>query len=518
MIKYLIYFILVFLISGSSYSQQIQWVRTYGSSGSDNAYCIKEDGLGNVYVSGIFNSNNNNAYVSTIKYNLNGDSIWARSYIDTNGNSPGRNILLDDSMNVYISGRFIIKYSSGGNFIYEKYFGCTTDKECFDNSKKIVYAGYEQQHVLNYDNYLKLVLLKTDQNGDTLWKKIYPQFPSIFDITGIAVDKSNNIIVSAYSEIGSADNDLIVKFDPYGNVLWSKIFEGAYRPEAGIVLDSLDNIIFCDNKRDQNGNWNKWTVKYDPAGNVIWELMDPGFGKTLDLKIDAHGYIYKCGLYANSIITTVKYNSAGQLIWSQSVPNSYNYSFGKLAIDSSGNVFLASTYKFVGFPTGYQSFRGIKYSVNGTQLWSVVYPDQGVYDYFATDICVDRHGNTFITGNGAAPTYGNYYTIRINSLTGLIHNSNELPTNFSVSQNYPNPFNPTTVIRYSIPEGTGREMSVQLKVYDANGKEIETLVNQRQNAGSYSVSFNASNYPSGVYFYKLKAGEFSETKKMVIIK
>ncbi|MFN3560808.1 MAG: T9SS type A sorting domain-containing protein, partial [Chloroherpetonaceae bacterium] len=85
---------------------------------------------------------------------------------------------------------------------------------------------------------------------------------------------------------------------------------------------------------------------------------------------------------------------------------------------------------------------------------------------------------------------------------------------FELAQNYPNPFNPTTTIRYQIPTA----QTVSLKVYDVLGKEVATLVNGRQEAGSYSVPFNASRLSSGMYFYRLQAGEYVETRKMMLVK
>ncbi len=86
---------------------------------------------------------------------------------------------------------------------------------------------------------------------------------------------------------------------------------------------------------------------------------------------------------------------------------------------------------------------------------------------------------------------------------------------FALSQNYPNPFNPSTVINYQLPASS----NVVLKIYNALGKGIATLVNTKQIAGSYEVEFNAENLPSGVYFYKLQNGSsISEVKKMVLLK
>ncbi|MBK7107203.1 MAG: T9SS type A sorting domain-containing protein [Ignavibacteriae bacterium] len=90
---------------------------------------------------------------------------------------------------------------------------------------------------------------------------------------------------------------------------------------------------------------------------------------------------------------------------------------------------------------------------------------------------------------------------------------------FSLSQNYPNPFNPTTKIKYSIPQDIKGEMSnVKLVVFDILGREIKTLVNESKKPGNYEVEFNAKNLSSGIYFYKLQTGNFSEIMKMILMK
>jgi hypothetical protein len=90
----------------------------------------------------------------------------------------------------------------------------------------------------------------------------------------------------------------------------------------------------------------------------------------------------------------------------------------------------------------------------------------------------------------------------------------EIPDKYSLGQNYPNPFNPATKIKFNIKE-TG---FVTLKVYDILGKEISSLVNQKMQPGEYETSFDGSSLKSGVYFYKLQTGSFTETKKMLLVK
>jgi uncharacterized Ntn-hydrolase superfamily protein len=96
------------------------------------------------------------------------------------------------------------------------------------------------------------------------------------------------------------------------------------------------------------------------------------------------------------------------------------------------------------------------------------------------------------------------------------------PDRFFLYQNSPNPFNPTTKIKFTIPSviasGAKQSQHVSLKVYDVLGSEVATLVNEEKSAGEYEVEFNADNLPSGTYFYTLKAGNFLETKKMLLLK
>jgi photosystem II stability/assembly factor-like uncharacterized protein len=111
--------------------------------------------------------------------------------------------------------------------------------------------------------------------------------------------------------------------------------------------------------------------------------------------------------------------------------------------------------------------------------------------------------------------YNGYYEIF--NLNGAV--SINPPVKFSLHQNYPNPFNPVTKIRFDIPSETGSQKSeVKLVIYDLSGREILTLMNEAKQPGTYEVTFDGSNFASGVYFYKLKAGDFIETKKMLMIK
>ena len=98
-------------------------------------------------------------------------------------------------------------------------------------------------------------------------------------------------------------------------------------------------------------------------------------------------------------------------------------------------------------------------------------------------------------------------------VTGVV-NSDRLPTDFALYQNYPNPFNPVTKIYYDLPE----QGFVKLTVYDFLGREVKSLINEEQSAGSYNVNFDGNGLASGVYYYSLESGNFKKTLKMLLIK
>lgn len=139
---------------------------------------------------------------------------------------------------------------------------------------------------------------------------------------------------------------------------------------------------------------------------------------------------------------------------------------------------------------------------NGTS-WKQAGLATGVYSL------VIRQTNIYAGTSGAG-----VWKRPLSEFTGVSDEINNRPQDYSLSQNYPNPFNPGTIITYSLPSAS----NVRLIVYNTLGQSVNTLESGYKNAGKYSVNFNASDLPSGIYFYKLEAGQFSQIKKMILIK
>jgi hypothetical protein len=105
-------------------------------------------------------------------------------------------------------------------------------------------------------------------------------------------------------------------------------------------------------------------------------------------------------------------------------------------------------------------------------------------------------------------------SIRVNVNTGVAEKNGVLPVEFALEQNYPNPFNPTTTITFHLPSSS----LVTLKVFNTAGQEIASLVDRQLPAGDHRTEWNASGVPSGIYFYRIQAGAYSETKKLVVMR
>lgn len=123
----------------------------------------------------------------------------------------------------------------------------------------------------------------------------------------------------------------------------------------------------------------------------------------------------------------------------------------------------------------------------------------------------------YVTGAGGTNppnwNHGSNFTVTVTPVSGISNNS-EIPSEFSLSQNYPNPFNPSTNISFSLPKSE----FVNLSVYDLSGKLVDELVNSNLEAGKYTTNWSASDLSSGVYFYKITAGDFVDVKKLTLIK
>ncbi|MBZ0201410.1 MAG: T9SS type A sorting domain-containing protein [Ignavibacteria bacterium] len=172
---------------------------------------------------------------------------------------------------------------------------------------------------------------------------------------------------------------------------------------------------------------------------------------------------------------------------------------------------LSRRSKSFGMPGYHETFiERYVYDIGISTYTYCFYQPYGCYTYNLTGAVM----NSLVYGD----------TSGASALVGIVNINNVIPKEYFLSQNFPNPFNPQTKIKFSIPllrgvtaEG-GRGVFVSLIIYDLLGREVATLVNEQLKPGTYEADWDASNFSSGVYFYKIVADEFTETKKMILMK
>lgn len=316
------------------------------------------------------------------------------------------------------------------------------------------------------------------------------------------------------------------------NVAWNNTyFSIVADPDLG---DPLDDYIGCDTTRNLGYCYN--------ADN----MDGTGSGNTYGANPPAVGISYlNCNLNSakmNSFIFFTNTGSGGPVCENDpSTPQeAYNFMKGKKRDNTSfinPQTNQPSNYCYSGNPEtsqGWTEYTGAIQNCNGATTGTLVSPvppgDRRFVMNYGPDNFTVSPGDTqtIIIAQLIARGSSNLNSVSLlktltdraielcqnNFVVGIRQTSTEVPESFDLKQNYPNPFNPSTVISYSLPSA----QFIELKVYDVLGNEVSTLVNERQTAGTYSVDWSGSNFPSGVYYYTLKSGTLSQTRKMLLIK
>ncbi len=530
----------IFILNQNLYSQfQQEWVKHVNGNlnGADYGRKIVIDKFNNIYVAvSIYNSTDYD--FALIKYNSSGTQLWIKEYDGTaNSTDIVRDIVLDYSGNIYLTGEstgigtafdcLTIKYDTAGNLIWVRRYDSGINKN--ENGRVIkhygnnIYVFGACTNLQDKDNYL---LIKYDTSGNQKWVRTY------FDVDDISqdmiLDKIGNIYVTGTSFTMGLGWDIgIIKYSQEGNVIWSRRFDynnGNGESPNSIAIDSLNNIVITGFTMDRFTYYKSiLTVKYDSSGSLIWNRVyfrnqinnyDVGSYICADKNNNLYvtGYITKNDLNDRDYIT-IKYKSNGDTAWIRTYGgpgNQMDYP-NSLVIDNRNFAYI--TGQSYGSGTNFDYFT-IVYDTLGNTFWSNRYNGISNQSDCAYDIKLDETGNIYITGSSSTSSGLDVTTIKYSRTIGIQGNYQIIPERFKLFQNYPNPFNPSTSIKYQVAS----IKFIKLVVYDILGKEVTTLVNEKQKPGIYEVNFDGSNIVSGIYFYRLITDEFSDSKKMILIK
>ncbi len=365
------------------------WVARFNGigNGSDFPAGIVIDSLGNAYVSGA-SFNGVTEDIVTIKYDTNGNQVWLATFGTPFNNSVAYALAIDAASNIYVTGysdffefthTVTIKYDTNGNQIWSSFYdGSFATSNAgraitVDVNGNVYVTGLTCNEVTDFNSCSRTeaVTIKYDSNGTQLWNTSYPgdaRFGSASN--GIAVDSTGNIYVAANTYTFATMTDYAtIKYDPNGNQLWVKRYNGPANGEdiaQAIALDSLGNVLVtgtsCNDTQFFCTNSDFATIEYDPTGTQLW---------------------------------VSRYNGGSP---GQNVPSA-------LALDPTGNVYVTGGSELVPGNLSSFDYATVKYDQTGLQLWTIRY-NGPANDYdSAKAIGLDADGNVYVTGSscGSGP-------------------------------------------------------------------------------------------------------------------
>ncbi len=378
-----------------------------------------------------------------------------------------------------------------------------------------VIAGYTQSFGEGYDD---MFIVKIDSSGSLQWART---------VGGTGEDLACSIVQTsdggyAVTGIGISGIGLItvLKLNSSGNLQWARNFEGEI---TSTIIQSTDGGYVVIGRTPPP--YNLYVIKLNPAGDLQWT-------RTIGLK-DIN--------IANSIIQTADggYAVVGSTSGVETFPDWYIVKLDSVGILEWSKVVTGGTeigneaYSIIHTLDWGYAIAGVKDSFDPAGNMYIVKYDSAWHTCGGNDSMVISHTGTLdsiisITPNVTSPTgfittrtptVGSGGAATMICVTGIQPISNKIPVTYKLYQNYPNPFNPVTKIKFDVPAvGVQYTEPLRLVIYNVLGREIALLVNQQLAPGTYEVDWDGTNYPSGIYFYKLTAGDYTETKKMVLMK
>ncbi|MBK8982941.1 MAG: T9SS type A sorting domain-containing protein [Ignavibacteria bacterium] len=498
---YLILFFLSLVAQvGDVCSQSVYWRQIFGGEYVDIAYNCIELRDGNYMMAGykeiqvpgqIYQIPK--SYI--VKFDRYGNILWEKFIGDSSTYNISISLAEDPDGNIYLpynsSHAHLVKLNSNGDMIWDKNFSSSniilfSGLSFVEEYQKIILIG------INITNgFPTSSITKLDSNGTLIWNK------SNYDSLGIlgTYNSGNNSFLFSDNEYflsGFAQSapgvqnriGFILKTDTSGNILWNKKYSNS-KGIYSIVKNSLNTFIASG-----QGNSALYCQSFDSMGNILWirdyngDSLAGSIGIQKIIKTKSNEFALGTPKGQN-FGRLMKIDSLGNILESNFYPYPPNVGINQNNLNStSDSGFIVSGYIRYFFSNRNESVfkENLDLKVEGDKDIDIL-----VYK-------IDKYGQTvFIVNNEI---------------------QNTQPESFVLSQNFPNPFNPVTTISFSLPQAS----YVVLKVFDAAGKEIKELINEYRQRGSYEVKFDGSDLPSGIYFYRLAADDFTAVRRMILLK
>ncbi|MCC6867064.1 MAG: T9SS type A sorting domain-containing protein [Ignavibacteria bacterium] len=553
--------LLLLLLTFNIFSQATQWTIIGNGSGNNDDFVADMviDAAGNVYLCGpIFRSQTNTYDYDIVKYNSSGVLQWAKQWDrGVNGNDIPYAIALGGSGNVYVTGESYGGNANGTDWLTMKLDGSngqilwtvfengnatlTTPNDkardiAVSPSGNVYVCGSFSDDAISNGG-VNMGVVKYNLNGQPQWIRKY-QGAWVDVAKQIRLDAAENVYFTGYS----VTNNLVppgciyrtFKLNSAGTQQWMSVYLGYtanhYNEPFDMELDASNNVVVTGAAESQNNLFfDIVTIKYASSnGNQLWESrFNPQTALDCspnDMTIDGSGNVYVTGYQTTPTtgkdIVALKYNGSNG---ATSYVYQYNYSGSGGNHDDVGNFIAvdnAGYAYFTGFVTGNVGKDIATFILNpsGSLAWVQAYFGPVSGDDYGYRVAVGPARSFVVAGSTyQGPTNKTDWFIRKWGIpTGVQQTSSEVPETFKLYDNYPNPFNPSTTIKFDL----AAQSEVSLLIYDITGKIAANLTDGIEEfaPGTYEINFDASKFSSGVYFYRLNAGSFSDVKKMILTK
>jgi len=544
-------FFLIVVITFKLWAQELDttWIVSYLGIDSLDSDPVKLliDKSNDIIITGVTYTNTGRNDIVTLKYNKDGILLWSSVYDGpAHKTDEPTHLVIDDYGYIYVAGQsrgikgfsecngmVILKYHPTGELAWVKRFDEAIGSVVYaqglavDSKRNIICTAKLIEGYTLIMN--ELITRKFYPNGDLAWEEHLPVQNWSYCL-GVNSDNYENVFVGGKLGKGNDNRDYVfcalVKYDKNGILQWFSSIQdsAAWNAYCEVFINDKDgNLLAAGETEKITRDEFCITVKYDKDGNLIWykELLAGNDPEVYDITLDSEGNVIwiaedrNDSTYEYETIIT-KYLSNGDSAWVHYLPIDSDEPL-LIRNDDERNIYtLSRVWKDSYSPTVF------KLDTLGKTLWNWAYDEE---DYRPVDFAIDKDKNIIVTGNLEIDGVDHIVTLKMDqsAITSLNTNPEDVVfTTFKLEQNYPNPFNPSTKISWQSPVNGWQT----IKLYDVLGREVETIVDGYYEAGYHSTLFNAnlpvrlagSSLPSGVYFYQLKAGNFVDTKKMILIK
>jgi hypothetical protein len=464
-------------------------------------------------------------------------------------------IAFTDTRNSSSINPFAYRISPTGQFLWgTNGINLTDSINVYQANTKIILTS-DENYIITWQYGNKIAMQKINKAGIKQWGNIplmligNPAISEKFNYpTGVKSDNGNYILywIGYTGSFISPSNYKIYsqKYSPAGAPLWSATQDtiynlgngnGVYQPT--IYPDGNNGAIYVW-QDFRTGNSNCYVQRKNSAGQILFPAngSDVAVSPFVMLRFaPAAAYMpstqetYVFWQQKNTLQSIIgvygqKFSSTGTRLW-----NDTGVAFKPLDQNSFSSLqaFVKDTniiayYDEILFGSANCYIKAFRINRNGVFGWggSIITPSTILSEKIRLNATMNNNNMSMLAWEDRRNDGGGIYAQNINydgslgAPAGINNSIGNVPDKFTLYQNFPNPFNPVTVIRYAIPDNE----HVLIKIYDLLGRELLTLINDRQNAGTYEVKFDGLAFSSGIYFYKLVTDKFTEVKSMVLVK